>query len=628
MIQLSKVVKSFPDRVLFKNMDMLVNRGNRIGLVGPNGSGKTTILRMITGEERPEMGDVVLSKDLSIGYLPQEIIAGSDQSILQEVLGELPEVAHIEGQIQDLTRQLASTPEDQRLLSRLGKLQQEFEHLDGWSLESKAKKVLAGLGFTNDQLATSLEKFSGGWRMRVALAKLLFRNPDILLLDEPTNHLDLESLIWLEGFLNEWPGALVLISHDRTFLDKTVNVIHEIHHQRVNVYSGNYTDYLNQRDLQREQHLSAYKNQQKMIAETERFIERFRYKDSKASQVQSRVKMLDKLERIPPPESDAEGIHVRIPQPGRSVKTLARLQAVDKAYGNNEVFKGLDMALERGQKIGLVGPNGAGKSTLLKMLASVEQPTGGSLSWGEGVDRSYFAQHQFEALPQEATLIELISGANPKWTVTEQRSYLGSFLFSGDSVDKKIKVLSGGEVSRLALANMMATPSHVVLLDEPTNHLDIRSRDVVQEALQQYEGALVCISHDRTFLNAVTNLIIEVGEGGIREYPGNYDYYLWKRGEQREQVTVPTEAPIPNAQAEVQKQGYAERKKRANRLKKLPQLIADIEEELEAQEKLLEDPALASDHVGIQNAMDTKATLEESYLELLEELETLQDQFE
>ncbi len=629
MITLHNITKTYPDKTLFKDLSLVIKRGTRVGLVGANGSGKTTLFRMIMNHEETDKGQVLIDKNIEIGYLPQEIKTTSRETILHEVLNEFPEVAEMEIQIENLSARIAQDPEDEQLLEKLGRLQADFERLNGWTLESEAKKVLGGLGFNPDQMQTPLEQFSGGWRMRVALAKLLFKKPDVLLLDEPTNHLDLASLLWLETFLKEWPGALVLISHDRTFLDKTIDQIFEIDHMTVQVYAGNYSQYVEEKKLRTAQQVAAYKNQQKMIAETERFIERFRYKDSKAPQVQSRVKKLEKLERIHPPEGEQGRIAVRIPQPGRSARIIAEFKGAAKSYGDLEVFKKLDLTLERGQKIGLVGSNGAGKSTLLKMLAQVEPLSGGKLEWGEGVGTSYFAQHQFESLPMEDTVYELISNENPKWLVTEVRTYLGSFLFSGDTVEKKIKVLSGGEVSRLALAKMLSTPSDLILLDEPTNHLDMRSRDVVQDAVASFSGTMVCISHDRHFLNAVTNSIIEVDHGNIQIFLGNYEYYLWKKRQDEPAGETAEAKGKPTEQAEkTGNNDYQYRKKMANRIKKLPQLIADCESAISKQEAILRDPQQASEYEKIQAALLEKDALEELYLELLEEYETLKKEIE
>ena len=627
MINFFNITKTYPDKTLLQNLNLVLKKGTRAGLVGPNGSGKTTLLRMIVREEEADQGQVQIDRKVSIGYLPQEITSTSSKTILHELLDEVPEIGALEIQIQELSSEIATEPDNQKLLDKLGQLQVEFDRLNGWTIESQAKKVLGGLGFSPEQMKIPLEQFSGGWRMRVALAKLLFKQPDILLLDEPTNHLDLASLIWLENFLKEWTGALVLISHDRTFLDKTIDQIFEIHNQTIQIYAGNYSNFVVEKQLRNDQQAAAYKNQQKQIAETERFIERFRYKESKATQVQSRVKSLEKLERILPPEHQQNRIAVRIPQPGRSVRMIAELRSVAKSYGSLEVFKSLELDLERGQKIGLVGPNGAGKSTLLKMLAQVESLSGGHIKWGVGVATAYFAQHQFEALPLEQTIFELITAEIPKWTTTEVRNYLGSFLFSGDTIEKQIKVLSGGEISRLALAKMLATPSHLILLDEPTNHLDMLSRDVVQEAISNFTGSMVCISHDRHFLNAVTNTIIEVEQGRIQVYPGNYEYYLWRKaqGDDRSgkiDLTIKL-SPVQSAKA----LDYAERKKQANRLKKIPLLVVECEAAIADQEAILKDPDIAAEYEKIQAAIDEKDHLEERYLELLEEQDTLKELF-
>ncbi|NQV50916.1 MAG: ABC-F family ATP-binding cassette domain-containing protein [Candidatus Marinimicrobia bacterium] len=623
MINLHNITKTFPDKTLFKALDLVIKKGSRVGLVGANGSGKTTLLRMIVGDEETDEGLIQVDRKISIGYLPQEIMSTSHETILHEVLNEIPEIGELETKLEDLSHQVSTDPDNKTLLARLGRTQAEFERLNGWSIESEAKKVLGGLGFSQAQMNTPLEQFSGGWRMRVALAKLLFRKPDILLLDEPTNHLDLGSLIWLETFLKEWAGALVLISHDRTFLDKTINQIFEIDHMRIQIYAGNYSAFLVEKKMRNDQQLAAYKNQQKMIAEIEQFIERFRYKDSKATQVQSRVKSLEKLERVLPPDVEQKRISVRIPQPERSSRIIAEFRGAGKSYGTLEVFRTLTLSLERSQKIGLVGPNGAGKSTLLKMLAGVEPLSTGKLVWGEGVERAYFAQHQFEALPLESSIYDLISNENPKWQTTQVRNYLGSFLFSGDTVEKPIKVLSGGEISRLALAKMLSTPSHLILLDEPTNHLDMRSRDVVQEAIGSFTGSMVCISHDRHFLNAVTNMIIEVDQGKIQIFPGNYEYYLWKKSQTQELETAADKVDPDSRQTPKSGNDYNERKKRSNRLKKLQKLIENCDRAILTQNAILNDPNLASDYDRIQKAITEKEVLEDQYLEFLEELDAL-----
>ncbi len=627
MIQLSDLSKKYPDGVVFNKVNFRLNPGVRVGLVGPNGSGKTTLFRLIMGVEDPDGGQVERPKRLSFGYLPQEILASSSDSILEVVMEAIPALRELEGKIQACSHALAQNPEDALLTQRLGDLQRDFENKGGYEIEHEAKRILGGLGFENAQFSHPMDSFSGGWRMRVALGKILLSNPDILLLDEPTNHLDLSSLLWLEGFLKSWSGTLVLISHDRQFLDTSVGHILEIEHKKLLMYTGNYSAYQQQKILRREQQEAAYRQQQKEITSTERFIERFRYKESKAKQVQSRVKKLDRLDRIEAPDGQRKQMSLRIPQPERSPRILMKLEKVDKAYDRVEVFDGLSLSLERGQKIGLVGPNGAGKSTLLKLLAGVEQVTGGALLRTEGTSVSYFAQHQIEELDPELSIIDTIYAVAPTWTQTEVRSYLGGFLFSGIAVEKKVKILSGGETSRLALAKMLANPAHVLLLDEPTNHLDMDARDRVEEALTAYQGTLVCISHDRHFLNAVTNLTGEVGAGGVRFFQGNYEYYEWKQAQDQVAVTV-NESGGKEGTDPGKKAVYLERKKVANRLKKLPDLIAEKESSILEQEEILKNPGNAAKYQTIQQALSARARLEEELLVLLEEEETLREKYE
>ena len=482
----------------------------RAGLVGPNGSGKTTLLRIMLGKETPDSGGVQKDKAITIGYLAQDIVAGSDQSILEEVLAAYPEVREIEGKMLSLSHAIATDPENLALVNELGEAQNRFEALGGWTLEEKAKKILGGLGFSDEKFTEPMDAFSGGWRMRVALASILLQEPDILFLDEPTNHLDLEATIWLESFLAEWKGGMVMISHDREFLDRSINHILEIDLKKVTLYHGNYSTYKEDKALRMEQHQNAYRNQQKRIKDTERFIERFRYKNTKATQVQSRVKMLEKMEKIEAPTVDNRSVNMILPQPSRPPLNVASFRNVTKHYGDIEVFNDMELVIERGQKIGLVGHNGAGKSTLLKMLAGVESVTSGAVRIGRNVDQAYYAQHQLETLDPNDTVFESIQKVSPGWSETEIRTYLGSFMFTGDEIEKYIKVLSGGEKARVAMARMLVEPSHLLLLDEPTNHLDIVTRNVVETALKQFTGSIVCISHDRHFLNNITLSLIHI----------------------------------------------------------------------------------------------------------------------
>ncbi len=619
MIRLENLSKSFPDGDLFNNVNIFLKRGMRAGLVGPNGSGKTTLLRMMLGKETPDSGNVQVEKAITIGYLAQDIVTGSDRSILEEVLAAYPEVHELEGKILTLSEAISRDHENMDLVNQLGDAQDRFEALGGWTLEEKAKKILSGLGFSDDKFVEPMEVFSGGWRMRVALASILLQEPDILFLDEPTNHLDLEATIWLESFLATWKGGMVMISHDREFLDRSVNHILEIDLKKVTIFMGNYTRYTEEKALRIEQHRNAYRNQQNQIKDTKRFIERFRSKNTKATQVQSRVKMLDKMEKIEPPTEQNHAMSLRLPQPSRLPQNVAYCRNVTKQYGDVEVFNNMDMEVGRGQKIGLVGHNGAGKSTLLKMLAGVESVTSGAVRIGSNVNRAYYAQHQLEILDPNDTVFESIQKANPGWSEIEMRTYLGRFMFSGDEVEKYVKVLSGGEKARVALARILVDPSHLLLLDEPTNHLDMVTRNVVESALAQFSGSIVCISHDRHFLNNVTNLTCEVGGGGIRMFEGNYEYYAWKKQEENS-----AESTAHKIKSEPKgKSDYIKRKKVRNRLAWIEKRFKLIETELNNQKTISEDPKNVGDYELIQKAMEAMTILETEYLGLMEEQERI-----
>ena len=619
MIRLENLSKSFPDGDLFNNVNISIKHGMRIGLVGPNGSGKTTLLRIMLGKESPDSGNVQVDKSTTIGYLAQDIVAGTGRSILEEVLVAYPEVRELEGQILVLSEAISKDHGNMNLVNKLGDVQHRFEALGGWNLEDKAKKILSGLGFDDEKFTEPMDVFSGGWRMRVALASILLQEPDVLFLDEPTNHLDLEATIWLESFLSKWKGGMVMISHDRAFLDRSINNILEIDLKKITLYHGNYTKYTEEKSLRMEQHKNAYRNQQKQIKDTERFIERFRSKNTKATQVQSRVKMLDKLEKIEAPTEQNHAMNLRLPQPNRSPLNVASCRNVTKHYENIEVFNNLDMVVERGQKIGLVGHNGAGKSTLLKMLAGVEAVTSGAVRIGSSVDSAYYAQHQLEILNPNETVFESIQKVSQGWSETEMRTYLGSFMFSGDEIEKYVKVLSGGEKARVALARMLVAPSHILLLDEPTNHLDMITRNVVERALIQFSGSIVCISHDRHFLNKVTNLTCEVGGGGIRLFEGNYEYYEWKKKEETERNTKTSKVKIES----IKKSGYKEQKKIRNRLTWIEKRFTIIENEIEKERALTNNPDYEDKYEILEGALNNMNTLEKEYLELMEEQEKL-----
>ena len=618
MIRLESLSKSFPDGDLFNNVNIFIKSRMRLGLVGPNGSGKTTLLRIMLGKEIPDTGSVQLDKSTTIGYLAQDIIVGSDQSILEEVLTAYPKLGEIESKMHELSDSIAKDEKNIHLVNELGEVQNHFEALGGWTIEKKAKKILYGLGFADKQLNQPMHILSGGWRMRVALASILLQEPDILFLDEPTNHLDLDATIWLENFLTDWKGGMVMISHDRTFLDKSVNHIIEIDLKKVILYKGNYSKYKIDKALRLEQNKNVYKNQQKQIKETERFIERFRSKNTKSKQVQSRVKMLDKMDKIIAPFEDNSSLTLILPQPTRPPLKIASCKNVSKNFEEVEVFDEMNMAIERGHKIGLVGHNGAGKSTLLKMLAGIENPSSGNILLGSGVETAYYAQHQLDILDKDDTIIETIQKVSPGWGETQIRTYLGSFLFKSDEINKLIKVLSGGEKARLAMARMLVEPSHLLLLDEPTNHLDMISRNIIEKAFTQFNGSIVCISHDRYFLNNVTNITVEVGKSTIQVYEGNYEYYEWKKLKNSNNI-ISQKAKKPLKR----KSNYEAKKKKRNRVSWIEKRFKNIENELEKQRLITKNPENSDNYETLQNSMDIMNNLESEYIELMEEHETL-----
>ena len=547
MIRLGGVTKAFGSKLLLEGVDWLIAPQDRVGLVGPNGSGKTTLLRMLAGLESPDQGTVVVAKGISRGYLPQEGLQLAGRSVFGECLSVFDDVRQIERELEELTRRMAEldpvSAEYREAAERFARLDAEFRHRDGYALEAQVGAVLAGLGFAKQDWTRPTEEFSGGWQARIALAKLLLARPNLLLLDEPTNHLDLEARNWLEEYLAAYPYAFVLVSHDRYFLDVTVNRIVEIWNRRLHFYHGNYSRYLEVRRQRIEQLEAAARQQQERIRQLETFINRFRYTASRARQVQSRIKELERMKRVEvPPEEPA--IHFRFPQPKPSGRVVAEARHLGKRYGDHLVFRGVNFTIERGERIALVGPNGAGKSTLIRMLAGLEPSTEGELRLGHNVEPDYFAQDQYKELNPEARVLDDLAELAPRSTQTELRTLLGCFLFSEDDVFKPIGVLSGGERNRYALARLLLRPSNFLLLDEPTNHLDLRAKDVLLDALQQYEGTLVFVSHDRYFINRLATRIFAVGNGGVESHPGNYEAYLW-----RKQQAAQAEAAAPDAAA-------------------------------------------------------------------------------
>jgi ATP-binding cassette subfamily F protein 3 len=540
VIQLEHISKSFGGQVVFHDLTWHITRGQRIGLVGPNGAGKTTLCRILTGELDADSGQVRRAKAATIGYLPQDIASAGEGTVLGHLLAGFPEVARLEAELELLAGEMAETEDgaSEDLVHRYGDLQHQYEALGGYHLETRAKAILGGLGFTPKDFFQPLATFSGGWRMRAALGRLLLQAPDLLLLDEPTNHLDLESLQWLEEFLAAYEGTVVIISHDRYFLNRVVDRVAELELGRFSLYVGDYDDYQAQKLARQEQIQAAQRTQAEQIEKMERFIRKFRYKATKARQVQSRIKQLDRMERVEVIRAPKR-IHFRFPQPARSGTTACELRKVRKAYGDNVVYAGIDFRLVRGDRVALVGVNGAGKSTLLKLVAGVLPFESGDRVPGHNVSVHYYAQHQLDALNPRNTVLEELAAVADLEMQPRLRAILGAFLFSGDDVEKPVTVLSGGEKSRLALAKMLLRPANLLCLDEPTNHLDVTAREILEEALDQFDATMLFISHDRYFINRIATKVVEVREGRLWEYAGDYDYDLEKRAESREPGTPP-----------------------------------------------------------------------------------------
>ena len=536
MVHLSNISKQHGSQVLFRDASFQILPGSRTGLVGPNGAGKTTIFRIITGEEEPDSGDMTCAKRTTIGYFSQDVGDMSGRTALKEVMSGSAETMRLAAELKQMETAMCEPQSDDAmaaLLERYGVAQEEFEHRGGYDLDTRAQTVLTGLGIGPDRFNHPVESFSGGWKMRIALAKILTLKPDVLLLDEPTNHLDVESIVWLEEWLADtFDGALLVTSHDRDFMNRIVTRIVEVANKTVTTYGGNYDFYEREREIRREQLLASHKRQQDMLAKEEEFIARFAARASHAAQVQSRVKKIDKIERIEIP-AEERVVRFTFNEPPRSGDDVVVMDGLAKEWplpdgGVKPVFSGVSGVIKRQSKIAVVGVNGAGKSTFLKVLAGHTEPTSGTVSLGANVELGYFSQHAMEVLDPKKTIFETVQEVMPLANRGVIMNLLGAFLFSGDAVDKKIENLSGGEKSRVVLATLLARPINFLILDEPTNHLDIRSRELLLDALRNFTGTVILVSHDRHFLRHLVDRVLEVDHGEMRAYEGNYEYYLEK----------------------------------------------------------------------------------------------------
>ncbi len=621
MLQLTGAGKRFGHKLLFEDLNWLITPKERAGLVGGNGTGKSTLLKVIGGIESLDYGSIAGMKGIRLGYLPQDGLQVSGRSVFAECMSVFADVKDLELELESLSGRMSELDptgdEYHQVTERFEKADSEFRARDGYAIEAQVGAVLAGLGFRKEDWLRQTEEFSGGWQMRLALAKLLLEKPNVLLLDEPTNHLDLEARNWLEEYLKNYEFAYILISHDRYFLDVTVGKIVEIWNKKVHFYTGGYEKYRQQKAERLAQLEAAYKNQRDKIEQLEAFISRFRAQATKAKQVQSRIKELERIERIELPPQE-KTIHFTFPQPKPSGRIVAEFKNVAKSYGQKQVFSGVNFTIERGDRIALVGVNGAGKSTLIKLLAGTETLSAGEYTLGHNVEPDYFAQDQYKELDVNARVFDDLRDASPRSTETELRNILGCFLFSEDDVFKRIGVLSGGERNRYALARMLLRPSNFLLLDEPTNHLDIRAKDVLLESLQEFTGTVVFVSHDRYFLENLANRVFEVGEGEVRVFPGNYADYTWRKQGGHEQIPTlkdvligaPPAEPIvmPGASASAKRINPMRLKQMQDQAQALETRIAQLEAEVQAAELSLSDFASPNEAMRLSNLLESQRT--------------------
>jgi ATP-binding cassette subfamily F protein 3 len=586
MISVDNVTVSYGGWDLFSEISLLVNPRDRIGLVGKNGAGKTTLLKIITGEQIPTSGAVSKSEGETIGYLPQQMRVADTTSLVEETAKAFSEVLALEAEIEDINRQLVErddyqSEEYEQLLHRLNDANDHYHILGGETREADIERTLLGLGFRREDFGRPTSEFSGGWRMRIELAKLLLGRPSVFLLDEPTNHLDIESIQWLEGYLANYNGAVVVISHDRAFLDNVTNRTVEISLGKLYDYKTNYSHYVELRKERREQQLAAYQNQQRLIEKTEEFIEKFRYKPTKSNQVQSRVKQLEKIERLEVDEEDAATLNIKFPPAPRSGQVVAEVRGVGKSFGAKHVFSGADFTIERGEKIALVGRNGEGKTTFARMLIGELAPTEGTIKVSPTVNTGYYAQNQDDLMNGDFTVYDTLDRVAVGDIRTRLRDILGAFLFRGGDIDKKVKVLSGGERSRLAMARLMLEPYNLLVLDEPTNHMDMRSKDILKRALVKYDGTVVVVSHDREFLDGLVDKVYEFRDGGVREYLGDIWYFLENRKlESLRQVEIKAVEERKETTRTNGKEDYQKRKEAERAIRKVENAIAAVEKKI------------------------------------------------